>query len=289
LGLNIIVIGILQKIVISNRLGVYVDTVFNSLPSYLGFPLLIALYFFTLQIYLDFLSYTNIARGLAKLFGYDLAINFKFPYFSKSISDFWSRWHISLSSWFRDYVYIPLGGSRVPIHKIFLNIITTFLLSGLWHGAGINFIIWGFLNGIFVFADRLLNLNKNVRSFFENKYISFIRMFITFNLLTLLWVLFRSINLSQAIYIYKNIFNLANYRSGIISILENTNIFEHLELSILVTIPYILYEIIRYSKIKLPSRFTNSIILRYSFYIILFLTLIFLGYFGKQDFYYAKF
>lgn len=157
-GLRLIMWGFFKKIMIADRLAVYVDSAYGDITSLHGFPAILASIFFALQLYLDFSGYSDIAIGLGKLLGFDLLVNFKRPYFSTSFGDFWTRWHISLSSWFRDYVYIPLGGSRYGQTKTIRNILIIFAVSGLWHGASWNFVIWGLLNALFMITlDPVLN------------------------------------------------------------------------------------------------------------------------------------
>lgn len=142
-GLLLMAWGFFKKIVIADTLAIYSDKIFNDVMSYTGFSLIVAIFFFTIQIYCDFSGYSDIAIGTAKLFGIKLMDNFRSPYFSSSIKEFWSRWHISLSTWLRDYVYIPLGGNRVSKLRHKLNLLITFLISGLWHGANWTFVVWG--------------------------------------------------------------------------------------------------------------------------------------------------
>ena len=142
-GLQLMLWGFFKKIVVADRLAVFVSSVYDHPQQYDGLPLIIATVFFAFQIYCDFSGYTDIAIGAARVMGIDLIENFRRPYFARSVAEFWQRWHISLSSWFRDYVYIPLGGSRVGKSKWFMNILITFALSGIWHGASWNFpICW---------------------------------------------------------------------------------------------------------------------------------------------------
>ena len=157
-GAKLMLMGYFKKIVIADRASVLVDTIYNSPQEYKGLPLVVATLFFTVQIYCDFSGYTDIARGVAKLMGIDLMINFDRPYFSKNIKEFWRRWHISLSSWLRDYIYIPLGGSRCSLIKKYRNIMITFLASGLWHGANWTFVLWGGLHGLYQVIGDLKNL-----------------------------------------------------------------------------------------------------------------------------------
>src|SRR5947208_1060101 len=155
-GLKLISLGLFKKLVIADRLSPVVDQVYNHPHDHHGFSIVIATIFFAEQIYCDFSGYSDIAIGSARVLGFNLMRNFNNPYFSKSVSEFWSRWHISLSTWFRDYLYIPLGGNRVSIPRWMMNLLITFLISGLWHGASWTFILWGLLNGVFILSEILL-------------------------------------------------------------------------------------------------------------------------------------
>ncbi|MEM6768031.1 MAG: MBOAT family O-acyltransferase [Bacteroidota bacterium] len=148
-GISMILYGFVKKVVIADRLAIYVDSVFGAVEAQNSLSLSIGLIFFSLQIYCDFSGYSLIARGVAKLFGFEIMINFNKPYLASSITQFWRRWHISLSTWFRDYVYIPLGGNRISLPRTYVNIFLVFLLSGLWHGANWTFVIWGALHGVY--------------------------------------------------------------------------------------------------------------------------------------------
>jgi len=157
-GMYLILWGLFKKIMIADRLAVFVDKAYGDIPAANGASILIATIFFAFQLYLDFSGYSDIAIGLGKLLGFDLLVNFKRPYLSTSFKNFWKRWHISLSSWFQDYVYIPLGGNQNGQAKTFRNILIIFAVSGLWHGASWNFVIWGLLNGLFmIILDPILD------------------------------------------------------------------------------------------------------------------------------------
>lgn len=160
-GLLLMAWGLFKKIVIADRLAIFIDEVYKNLGDASGLPAIIAVLFFALQLYLDFSAYSDIAIGGARTLGFKLSLNFNRPYLASSFGDFWKRWHISLSSWFKDYVYIPLGGNRNGKAKMIRNILIVFLLSGLWHGASWNFVIWGAINGLFIIVlDRLLVLKS---------------------------------------------------------------------------------------------------------------------------------
>ena len=179
IAINRIFIGFIKKVVIADRLSVFVAGVYGA-AGYSTVDGLLAMYFFSIQIYCDFSGYCDIAVGVSRVFGVDLMENFKSPYLAFSFKDFWSRWHISLSRWFRDYLYIPLGGSRVGRLKAIFNLLIVFMVSGLWHGASWNFVFWGALHGVVLCVERFIPPKKR----FFNKVICF-------NLITVTWVFFR--------------------------------------------------------------------------------------------------
>ena len=201
--------GFFKKIVIADNLAILVDGVYNNIDNYSGLTLIVATIFFTFQIYCDFSGYSDIAIGTAKVMGFELRENFKRPYFSKSIREFWQRWHITLSTWFRDYVYIPLGGNRTVKWKWYYNLIITFLVSGLWHGANWTFVIWGALHGSFlIFAIIFAQPKEKINQFIKNRNISLNKLFdvsITFILVAFAWIFFRSNNINDAIYVISNL------------------------------------------------------------------------------------
>ncbi len=210
-GLILMAWGFFKKIVIADRLAILVNTVYNDPTSYKGFELIIATFFFSIQILCDFSGYTDIAIGAAKILGFDLSKNFNRPYFSKSIPEFWRRWHISLGAWFRDYLYFPLGGSRVSDRKKYRNILIVFLVSGLWHGASWNFIIWGFLHGFYQIIDliftpkiraKLLGLKITINHLGYRIF----KVLTTYSLVTFAWIFFRANTINEAWYIVKSLF-----------------------------------------------------------------------------------
>lgn len=157
-GLRLVLWGFFKKVVIADNFGVLADSCFNIETPISGLTTTLGALFFAFQIYADFSGYSDIAIGIARMMGFDLMTNFKTPYFSRSFSEFWRRWHISLSTWFRDYLYIPLGGNKVKSYRIYLNIFITFLVSGLWHGANFTFIIWGALHGLVLLIEKRFNI-----------------------------------------------------------------------------------------------------------------------------------
>ncbi|MCL4164560.1 UNVERIFIED_CONTAM: hypothetical protein GTU68_024768, partial [Idotea baltica] len=205
-GLKLVIIGFFMKLVIADRLSLYVDSIYNNVYQHEGVSFLLATFLFAFQIFGDFAGYSSIAIGVARIMGFDLMTNFKRPYFASSISDFWHRWHISLSTWFKDYFYIPMGGSRVGISRWYLNLFLTFLVSGLWHGANWTFVIWGALHGLYIVIENMfkLQVKKGQKISVFNR---IIRIFIVFILVDFAWIFFRANNVTDAFYIISNIFD----------------------------------------------------------------------------------
>jgi D-alanyl-lipoteichoic acid acyltransferase DltB (MBOAT superfamily) len=212
-GLKLMAWGMLKKVVIADRLAVVVNMVYDNPHQHCGVLLIIATIFFAFQIYTDFSGYSDIARGAAQVLGFKLMFNFRNPYLSQSVSEFWRRWHISLSSWFKDYVYIPLGGNRVSEIRRYANLLVTFTISGLWHGASWNFVIWGFINGLFVCAEVFLgNVTGGFTRIFPamNRLPLFfrcVRVGVTFLLICCAWVFFRASTFGDACYILTHLFS----------------------------------------------------------------------------------
>ena len=203
-GGKLIVWGLFKKVVIADRLAEYVNRVYANPEYYSGSSLALATYFFAFQIYCDFSGYSDIAIGSARILGYDLMQNFRLPYLATSISDFWKRWHISLSTWFRDYLFIPLGGSRVNILQWIFNLYLVFLISGLWHGANWTFVIWGGLHGTYYLLESLcLRFRNRFLSEFwsTNSLIKTGQVVVTFHLVVFAWIFFRAESLSDAWFI----------------------------------------------------------------------------------------
>lgn len=203
-GLRLMAWGFFKKIVIADTLAVYVDTVYDSLRLYRGFPLLFVAVLYSIQIYCDFAGYSDIAIGTAKLFGIDLMKNFNSPYFSSSVKEFWSRWHISLSTWLRDYVYISLGGNRVSKSRNAFNLMATFLISGLWHGANWTYVFWGGIHGVAQIIEKYLFPRDKKKS--GSKIGWWCSVVCTFIFSTFAWIFFRADNISDAFYVIGNMF-----------------------------------------------------------------------------------
>ncbi len=205
-GLRLILWGFFKKVLIADRLAPLVDSIYSSPQSFDGGTLLVSTYAFTFQIFCDFSAYSDIAVGSALLLGFRLMNNFERPYFAVSVPDFWKRWHISLTSWFRDYLYIPLGGNRVSRTRLYVNILIVFLISGLWHGAAWTFVAWGGVHGVLMILSRVTTpLRERIAGRLGLSRIPRIhklfRIFVTFHLVVLAWVFFRAQDISQAILI----------------------------------------------------------------------------------------
>jgi D-alanyl-lipoteichoic acid acyltransferase DltB (MBOAT superfamily) len=211
-GMRQILWGLFKKIVIADGSAEFANMIFNNSASYSGSTLVLGAFFFAIQIYCDFSGYSDIAIGTARLFGFDLMKNFAFPYFSRDIAEFWRRWHISLTTWFRDYLYIPLGGSRGSNLKVARNILIIFVVSGFWHGAKWTFIVWGLLNALY-FLPLIFNKRhrKNLGVVAQGKYLptfkELFQMLFTFTLTLFAWIFFRSENLETAISYISNLFS----------------------------------------------------------------------------------
>ncbi len=209
-GLFIALCGLVMKTAIADRLATYTDVIFNDVYRHGGPTLLTAAYFYSFQIYADFAGYSLIAIGCGRMLGINIAQNFNLPYFSASVSEFWRRWHMTLSQWFRDYLYIPLGGNRVSRLVQYRNLTLVFLLCGLWHGANWTFVVWGCIHGIYLVFERvfthlakthppLARVNLSIPSF--------VKIVVTFHLITLAWIFFRANNITEALFFIKNIFH----------------------------------------------------------------------------------
>lgn len=270
-GLLLMVWGFFKKIVIADRLAIFVDGAYGDLDCLDGITSIVGIIFFTFQVYLDFSAYSDIAIGSARLLGFNLSINFRRPYLSSSFSDFWKRWHISLSSWFKDYVYIPLGGNRTNENKIKRNILIVFVLSGLWHGASWNFVIWGVLNALFLLVfDKYFSNKKN--KLFKKVFISF--------LITSLWALslifFRTQTLEDALKMFANIFEVNQgilYDYGLNAI--------EFSFTIILLIVYVVFEIIIEKYDNLYEWFCKcNFVIRWATYISILLFMLLFGSYG---------
>lgn len=204
-GLKLMLWGFFKKVVIADRLSIYVNGVYNNPEYHTGTTLMLATFFFAFQIYCDFSGYSDIARGCARTMGFKLMINFNKPYFSQSIAEFWKRWHISLSTWFRDYLYISLGGNRVSKPRWLFNLFITFVISGFWHGANWTYVIWGGLNGLYLIIPHLFNSTSPVIQK-KNVFKSLTNILVTFLLTCIAWTFFRANTSSDAFEIIYRMF-----------------------------------------------------------------------------------
>ncbi len=277
-GLQRMLWGLFKKMVIADRLSVYVDAVYNSPEQFSGWPLIWATIFFSIQIYCDFSGYCDIALGSANVMGFKLMENFRTPYFSATFREFWTRWHISLSAWFRDYVYIPLGGNREGPGRFIRNILITFALSGLWHGASWNFVVWGILHGLFIIAERLIHGDKAKRSIH--------RVFFTFLCVSFAWIFFRASTWQHAVYIAGHLFS---FQSGIIGVPQISGL--SFLISILIVILFILTEALSFSGKSgwIVRLFPNPGLFRYTMNALMVIAILMLGIFEEQTFIYFQF
>ena len=238
-GCRLILWGIFKKVVVADNSAYFANEIFNNYEIYNGSAMLLGVLFFTIQIYGDFSGYSDIALGTAKLFGFDLLINFRFPYFSRDLAEFWKRWHISLSSWFKDYLYIPLGGSREGKNKAIRNTFIIFLVSGFWHGANWNFIAWGFAHACGFLPLLLLKKSKlnTSDSVAQNSILPSVReaygLLTTFIFVMFCWIFFRAPNLLVAFEFFKTIFSPGLFSFPNIK-LDNADLlkFAHLMLAV---------------------------------------------------------
>lgn len=280
IGINLIISGIFKKVVIADRLSAYVGKIFEEPALYPGLASWLAAFFYTIQIYCDFSGYSEIAIGICKLFGLDIDMNFDKPYFSRSIREFWKRWHISLSSWLRDYIYIPLGGNQGRKWRKQVNILITFLVSGIWHGNGFNFIIWGLYHGI-------LNMIPVKKS--EKKIILSCQMIGTFVLVMFGWIIFRAQSVSAGLMFIKGMF--CNLRISMTTIIDSVrpftgdySCFAYLLIVLLFIFILFVLELKEYlGKIK------NKMYFSYVKNFIYILSIILFGAIGENSFIYANF
>lgn len=271
-GLLLIIFGLFKKIMIADRVAVFVNSVFDNPGKAEGWPTVFAVLFFAIQLYLDFSAYSDIAIGTARIFGFKLSTNFRRPYLSESFSDFWRRWHITLSSWFRDYIYIPLGGNRKGLAKSIVYTVIVFFLSGLWHGASWNFVIWGLLNGIFLIVfDRLFKFGKSK---------GFSRILSSI-FVSLMWALslifFRAQGFDKAIEIFSNL-GLVNFE-GLYNFGLNAAEFKFVNYLI---IGMLIYEIFaeRQGEKLIVNFYNYHRAVRWSVYLALTLSILYLGSYG---------
>jgi alginate O-acetyltransferase complex protein AlgI len=285
-GAKLVIWGFFKKVVIADRISEYVNIVYDNPEAYFGFPVVIATVLFAFQIFCDFSGYTDIAIGISKMMGYDLMQNFNRPYSSKSIKEFWSRWHISLSTWFRDYLYIPLGGNKVSRRRNYYNILITFIISGLWHGSNWTFLIWGLIHGVFLLLENFINVALTKVAFYKRHtdtlIFRIVKKIIIFLLVSFAWVFFRSNNLDDAFTIINNTF-----------IFNDSSIFLTSKTNLTLSALFILFmEIVHYNigHSNFVAYFGGkSILVRNIFFSILICLIIFFGVYKEAEFIYFQF
>lgn len=284
-GARMMLWGFFMKLVVGDRAGIYVDTVFGNFANHNGGSLILATFMYTIQIYCDFAGYSLIAIGSARIMGYELMTNFRRPYFATSVTDFWRRWHISLSTWFRDYVYIPCGGSRVGEKKLYRNIMITFLTSGLWHGAAYNFIVWGAYHGVAQVIGKMtlakkLAAWKTLKLNPEGGFKHLVDIIITFVIVSYGWMIFYVSDFSAAIEITKGYFHL-----GVPYVHQTTLFF--------VAIGFMILFIKDFKDEFMPDRHylleSKSVAVRYVSFAFLAVFIVLTGVLGGGQFIYFKF
>jgi alginate O-acetyltransferase complex protein AlgI len=293
-GLRQILWGLFKKIVIADNSATIVNEVFNNYQSYNGFILMYGTIMFSFQIYGDFSGYSDIAIGTARLFGFNLKKNFDFPYFSRDVAEFWRRWHISLTTWFRDYIYIPLGGSEGSLINKIKNTFIIFLVSGFWHGANWTFIFWGLINAILFIPLMLRNKNKRYVEIVAYNKITpnikeFIQIIFTFSLISLSWIYFRAENILQANQYLISLFNFFPLKENIANF-YNFLFWKTKMIEILVILLFIFIEWFgRREEYGLKHFiFCRNIIIRYSVYYFIIYMIIWNGG-SNQEFIYFQF
>ena len=274
-GLKLMIWGLFKKMVIADQMAVIVNSVYSNPVNFNGWSVFAATFLFGFQIYCDFSGYSDIAIGTARLFGIELMTNFRTPYFATSFRDFWHRWHISLSSWFRDYVYIPLGGNRGTTMKWVVNIILTFTISGLWHGASITYVIWGLLHGVLFAAEHfiypIIKIQQKLKNIFG--------FTITFILVNFSWLFFRAESWNDAKHLLHSLFVKSNFATDSIhSLLISGNQFTEQGRVLFFIFPiFILIEILL-GKREFSMLFNQSPkLIRWGFYYLIVLLILFFG------------
>ena len=264
-GMRYILIGMFRKVVIADLLAIFVNGVYNNVYAYNGLTLIIATLMFAIQIYCDFSGYSMIAIGSAKILGFDLMENFNSPYFSSNISEFWSRWHISLSTWFKDYIYIPLGGNRKGFKRKIINLIVVFIVSGLWHGAAWTFVIWGVLHAAYRIVEEVYKRCVEPVKFRYNflyKYHKIFKKLMVFALVCFAWIFFRANNINNAIYIVKNLFSdfgIGTVITNIENIVTNTFFYSKtLRISLFFILSFSLLHLFMEDFIQYKKKYTIS-------------------------------
>lgn len=280
IGLQLFTYGMFLKLVLADRAAIFVNDAFANYKTYSRGFLIIGAFLFTLQIYCDFYSYSIMAKGSAKILGIDLMDNFKEPLLSKSITEFWRRWHISLSTWFKDYLYIPLGGNRKGSFRKCLNLLIVFLVSGLWHGAELSFVLWGLIHGVFNVLESLLGINKSKRS---NIFLDFFRRILTLLIVVFAFIYFRAETIHQG----------NDYILGIINNPWSNNLLKEITnskfglanlypLGVGIFI-LLVFDILKYNRINLGENLIRLVLpIRWIIYLAFILGIIIFGIYGPE-------
>ncbi len=280
-GGKLLLLGAIMKMCLADRLGVYVDQVYGDYQAYSGITLLFTSICYTIQIYADFAGYSLMAIGSGKLLGIDLPTNFIRPYFAKTVTDFWRRWHISLTTWFRDYIYFPLGGNRCSKARWMLNTMIVFVVSGLWHGANYTFLIWGAMHGLFMIGERLIYGDKIKSIPTSISFTNFIRIIITFSIVNFAWIFFRLDNMGDVVSVINRIVTDRE------SLYFDINVMVYVIPSLFLVFLFDMYAERNQDRLLLMDS-KNSIV-RWISYVVLILFLVILGSFEQTQFIYFQF
>lgn len=278
-GLKFLLWGMFIKLVIADRLGLFVDTVYANYIHYNGATCFVASVFYTLQIYCDFAGYSLMAIGIARTLGFNLPDNFRRPYFAISITDFWKRWHISLTRWLTQHIYIPLGGNRCSKARNYWNIFVTFLVSGIWHGANWTFIVWGCMHGVLQIIEKALGLQKYEGN---NGFVKAIRILVTFLLVNFAWIFFRMSDINSAGIVIGKIFTSIGTPD-----LSGLDIFS--KLILFIGLAVLVFKDVKDEFLPDKLTFLRKGFFRWSIYIVLFVMILSLGVLDSGQFIYVNF
>ncbi len=279
-GLKLLLWGMFMKVVVADRVGLYVDTVLPHYMNYTGTSCFLASILYTVQIYTDFAGYSLMAIGVGKVLGFELTENFRRPYFAVSVTDFWHRWHISLSTWLKDYVYIPLGGSRCSKLRNYWNIFVTFIVSGIWHGANWTFIVWGCMHGVCQIVEKMLGQQKCEYGLLGKS----IKILITFLLVNFAWIFFRMPSLGDAIGVISRIFDTS--LSFEVYKPKNSDMF-FMAIGVLFLLLKDFGDEYFANRFKLFD--SNKAVVRWCSYVVIMVMIMLMGVFGADQFIYANF
>ena len=295
-GVMLMAWGFFKKIVIADKLAILVDTVYGDVYSYTGLSLIIATVLFAFQIYCDFSGYSDIAIGAARVMGFDIMNNFNRPYHAKTIGEFWKRWHISLSTWFRDYVYIPLGGNRVTRARHYINLMITFVVSGLWHGAAWTFAFWGALHGLYMLVSiSTRDIRKKVTQLTGfsrlNSTRKIFQILSVFVLVDFAWIFFRANTFNDALYVVTHLFSgLGGQLKNILTFKFNIGMKPYSFIVLLATLVFMELVHILQRKVDFESVIMSKpFYIRFALYYLFILSIIYLGEFGSKSFIYFQF